>query len=307
MIKSKQIDLKYAKNCQSLYPKISELFEKEVLVQKFLKDIFKFSKLDLITLKYGCKYLTSLNILEKEIDDSITQKVYQIKLERPLSLDMAQEARLRKKSTIVDYESTEDNSVVCEEDKNNGFKPSSYIMSGMTSGIQNMKIKDEIFVKNILKIIKKNRIIKSENLETCKKFFIKYTISDIERRELWRKRVGNKLAITKTQYKGLEMMLKEKGIPEKIDRVITNDLKRTFPDCRTYSEGRSMYQKMQKILRLLHIYRPDVSYVQGMTYLLTPLYYYYDEFESFLLLANLVISNKFLFTMYSFDMTRVRF
>lgn len=310
MIKSKQIALDYAKHCSKLYPQISNLFKKELLVQKIWTDIRKFSNLDLVNLKYGCLYCSKLSSVEREIDKSLKQRIFTLEIERPLNLALPFEAGKMSSSSVSpskkdDTESTEDNSVLTEEMKL-GFKPARYARSGMTSGIQDFKTNDELFNKNIKNIVEKNRIIKGQNQSHCKDFFSKWTISDETRKQLWKKRIGNKLGMTKSQYQGLELILREDGVPHKVDKVITNDLKRTFPDCKTHSEGRVMYSKMQKILRLFHIYRPEVSYIQGMTYLVSVLYYYFDEYDTFVLLANMLITNKFVFTIYTFDLTRVK-
>lgn len=309
MIKSKQISLQYSKQCSKLYPNISKLFEKEILVQKILLDIIKFSKLDLLNLKYGYMYNVDQSVTEKEIDSSIKQRIFKVQLTRPLQMKIPLEcpSDLNMSCSPVkrdDGESTEDGSCA-DEDKNATFKPSGYTTSGMTSGVQDMHENDQVYQKHVLEVVEKNRIIRGEKFDICRSFFSRWTISDGSRRELWRKRIGNKLGITKAQYNGLIMILREDGIPSKVDRVITNDLKRTFPDCKTHSEGKSMYNKMRKILRLFHVYRPEISYIQGMTYLLSPLYYYFDEYETFVLLANMVVSNKFVWTMYTFDLKRV--
>lgn len=310
MIKSKQISLQYLKQCSKTYPRISKLFEKEILVQKILKDIIKFSKLDLLNLKYGYCYNVDQELVEKEIDDSTKHRIFKLEITRPLGMKIPPEGCQSDLNSSYsphkkdDGESTEDDSCV-GDDKDATFKPSSYTTSGMTSGVQDMRVNDHLYAKQVLDLVEKNRIIRGEKFEICKNFFIKWTISDQRRKELWRKRIGNKLGITRAQYNGLLLILREDGVPSKVDRVITNDLKRTFPDCKTHSEGKSMYNKMRKILRLFHIYRPEISYIQGMTYLLSPLYYYFDEFEVFVLLANMIVTNKFVWTMYTFDLKRV--
>lgn len=130
-------------------------------------------------------------------------------------------------------------------------------------------------------------------------------LTDEERRELWVKKIGNQLKITRELYHGLISRLETHPFPKKAAKIIQDDLDRTFPNCRTFYEGERMYRNMERILRLFQVYRPDYGYVQGMTYLLSIIYYYFDEFESFKIFANLVITNKFLKSMYNFDLSQV--
>lgn len=132
-------------------------------------------------------------------------------------------------------------------------------------------------------------------------------LPDGVRRKVWRSRIGNRLNITESHYTILKKTYQAKGIPKKIEKVILGDLNRTFPDCKTFNEGEKMYSTMRTMLSVFHIYRPDISYVQGMTCLLGLLYYMYSEFEAFMMLANLLICNPLVHSFYTFERGKVNF
>lgn len=138
-------------------------------------------------------------------------------------------------------------------------------------------------------------------------FFKGYVLTDEERRMVWKLKIGNKLKITEDLYQGLVARLDTRPFPKKIYKLIKDDLDRTFPNCTSFKEGEKMYKKMEKLLRLFQIYRPDIGYVQGMTYLMSTLYYYFNEFDCFMLFCNLVITKPFIRSMYTFDMRVVSF
>ena len=59
--------------------------------------------------------------------------------------------------------------------------------------------------------------------------------------------------------------------------------------------------QIREILQIFHLLRPDVSYVQGMTYPVIILTSVVGKFEAFRIFSNLVISNQFFRRMYSFQ------
>ena len=65
--------------------------------------------------------------------------------------------------------------------------------------------------------------------------------------------------------------------------------------------GESMYQKLHHLLSLFQLYRPDIGYVQGMSFLIVMLYYFYDEFETFVVFCNLIITKPLIFACYDFN------
>lgn len=63
---------------------------------------------------------------------------------------------------------------------------------------------------------------------------------------------------------------------------------------------------MQELLELFHCYRPDISYVQGMTYPATILLLVsLDAFLAFRCFCNLVVVNEMMRSLYSFNLKKV--
>lgn len=138
-------------------------------------------------------------------------------------------------------------------------------------------------------------------------FFAKYTIDEEERKQLWRDRIGNRLKITQRTYMWLGDRLRAEGLEKDAEKVIGNDLDRTFPAVDTHEEGLKMYQEIKMLLSLFQLYRPDVGYVQGMSYILSMLYYMFCPFECFVLFCNLILCNTLLHDVFTFNTAKVMY
>lgn len=136
-------------------------------------------------------------------------------------------------------------------------------------------------------------------------FFRNYTISDAERKHLWKVRIGNSLKIDMRLFKSLKERLKIEGVSLSTERIIKNDMSRTVPHYKETAAGKYMYENIKELLSLFSLYRPDIGYVQGMSFLIVVLYYYYEEFECFVLFANLIITKRLIMTCYDFDIDRI--
>ena len=55
-----------------------------------------------------------------------------------------------------------------------------------------------------------------------------------------------------------------------------------------FHDGGPMHTGLERVLMCYVCYRPDVGYVQGMSYLVATLLLYMDEFEAFKCMANLL-------------------
>ena len=108
-------------------------------------------------------------------------------------------------------------------------------------------------------------------------------------------------------YSNLIERLEHEGVPYKIDKLIINDLDRTLPPDSQTIKGSHVYEQIKNILKIWHLYRPDIGYTQGMAYYVCLLYTYYDEFMTFKLFANLVVGNELVFSFYNFDKLKVFF
>ena len=141
--------------------------------------------------------------------------------------------------------------------------------------------------------------------ESLFSFFQKYTISDEERKTLWKTRIGNSLRIDRELFESLKLRLKSDGIRPQFAKLIVDDLNRTLSNYKNYSVGQYMYDSVQELLSLFQIYRPDIGYIQGMSFLIVMLYYYYEEFECFALFCNLILTKKMTFKCYNFEIDEV--
>ena len=143
--------------------------------------------------------------------------------------------------------------------------------------------------------------------DIVKKFFLSSVISDDQRKELWIKKIGNRIKINKTLYSNLIERLQHEGVPQKIDKLIRDDLDRTLPSDSQTIKGSHVYEHIKNILKIWHLYRPDIGYTQGMAYYVCLLYTYYDEYMTFKQFSNLVVGNELIFSFYNFDKIKVSF
>lgn len=84
--------------------------------------------------------------------------------------------------------------------------------------------------------------------ESISKIFTKYAFSNDLRKDYWKARIGNRLRITKKLYESLVDRVNTESISRKSEKVIIDDLDRTFPLCSDHNEGKAMYQNMKLIL-----------------------------------------------------------
>ena len=77
---------------------------------------------------------------------------------------------------------------------------------------------------------------------------------------------------------------------EKSISLIEQDVGRTFNELELFQEGMKHHASIVKILRAFAMYRPDIGYVQGMSYLAAMvLMYLDDEYKSFATFSNLML------------------
>lgn len=80
--------------------------------------------------------------------------------------------------------------------------------------------------------------------------------------------------------------------------IIENDLPRTFTTLKSFDQstklGLDNINKLRRILRAFTVMRPDVGYVQGMSYLGGFLLLENNEFQTFVLFHNLLIKSQIL-------------
>eukprot|EP00741_Cyanophora_paradoxa_P019365 tig00021127_g18693.t1 len=140
------------------------------------------------------------------------------------------------------------------------------------------------------------------------------------RGRVWSKAIGNSLHITRELYDifyqhakearhlttaaltegeadGKKFLGKEHSM-----QLIETDLPRTFAGVKFFSEN---VDQLREILQTYACYRPDVGYVQGMSYLAGMMLYNMDCYSAFVALANLLNYHYFL-TFFRMDMAQMR-
>ena len=62
---------------------------------------------------------------------------------------------------------------------------------------------------------------------------------------------------------------------------------------------------LQEILEVLHSYRPDISYVQGMTYPAGILLMVLDKYKAWECCCNVILTNEVVYNLYTFNLEKV--
>jgi hypothetical protein len=87
--------------------------------------------------------------------------------------------------------------------------------------------------------------------------------------------------------------------------VIEKDLHRTFADLGHFRHGGMLYNPLKNLLAAFSLFRTDLGYIQGMSYVAATLILHLgDEYSAFSAFTNAMHKNL-LFTFYSFDMSKV--
>jgi TBC1 domain family member 14 len=133
------------------------------------------------------------------------------------------------------------------------------------------------------------------------------------RKVIWSQIVPNKLKITEKLYKVLldrakictENSEKDTSFRKNL-KVIEEDLHRTYSEMAIFRFGNKLYQPLKNVLLAYSLMRPDLGYVQGMSYVAGSLLLHYGtEFDTFVMFANVMNREDMLFHFYSFDMDKV--
>ncbi|POM68765.1 Regulator of chromosome condensation (RCC1)-like protein [Phytophthora palmivora] len=136
------------------------------------------------------------------------------------------------------------------------------------------------------------------------------------RARVWPMAIGNKLKVTPEMfkiyhrraaaYKKDRAAKEENGVMdggrEHTLALIDTDLPRTFPSLKLFDSSGPYYAFLLEVLETYACYRPDLGYIQGMSYLAAMLCLHMpqDRYLAFQCLANLMV-NEHLFTFYLLD------
>jgi hypothetical protein len=136
------------------------------------------------------------------------------------------------------------------------------------------------------------------------------------RSKVWPRAIGNQLQITRQLYDIFKTHAKnartahEKGDSnayvshEASISVLYKDLPRTFAELGFFHNGGPLEQPLREVLESYIFFRPDVGYVQGMSFIAAMLLLYVEPFEAFVCFSNMMNSAHFL-PFYSMDLQHI--
>jgi len=115
------------------------------------------------------------------------------------------------------------------------------------------------------------------------------------RESLWEMAIGNHLRLTRQLYQSFKKK-RASDVEASIEKdLIKVDLARTFPALQFFREGGPLYQPFKEVLECYARFRPDVGYVQGMSYVVATLLLNVPSPENtFMCLANMINSSHLL-------------
>ena len=147
-------------------------------------------------------------------------------------------------------------------------------------------------------------------------------LPDNVRGRVWMLCLGNKFSITKEYYeiqvKNIKETLEKYKInnskseieidkeknnikdKEKSINIIELDIERTFPYLGLFKGDSPMAQDLREILRVFVISRPDIGYIQGLSFIAGILLLNMDKFKAFISLMNLIL-NPIILPFYKMD------
>ncbi|EGC36346.1 hypothetical protein DICPUDRAFT_47207 [Dictyostelium purpureum] len=137
-------------------------------------------------------------------------------------------------------------------------------------------------------------------------------IPSLVRSKVWPLLIGNDLNITPELFSifGLRAeRAKQKSEANSLGRegsvsLIHLDLPRTFPMLSIFQDEGPLHQSLANVLEAYVCYRPDVGYVQGMSYLAAVFLLILDEFTSFVCLSNF-LNNPCYMAFYTMNLSQM--
>eukprot|EP01091_Cochliopodium_minus_P000475 TRINITY_DN1043_c1_g1_i1.p1 TRINITY_DN1043_c1_g1~~TRINITY_DN1043_c1_g1_i1.p1 ORF type:complete len:394 (-),score=122.33 TRINITY_DN1043_c1_g1_i1:99-1280(-) len=137
------------------------------------------------------------------------------------------------------------------------------------------------------------------------------------RGKAWPLLVGNQLKLTKELYQihckraqetsEKKQMEKKEGEINHEDTVnlIPVDIGRTFPQLGFFQEGGPSHDQLKFVLQAYVCFRPDIGYVQGMSFIAAHLLLQMTPEKSFICMANMLSQNIFN-AFFTFNMVKIR-
>ncbi|KAI9145439.1 rab-GTPase-TBC domain-containing protein [Paraphysoderma sedebokerense] len=141
---------------------------------------------------------------------------------------------------------------------------------------------------------------------------------------IWQKAVGNEVNITKETFELCQQRAKalwskspreeENGSQSPlttnsnengdVSKQILLDISRTFPTLGFFQETGPYHEKLKTVLEAFVCFRPEIGYVQGMSYIVATLLLNMEEFEAFVCLIN-ILKGGVLLVFYSMDIDKI--
>jgi hypothetical protein len=117
------------------------------------------------------------------------------------------------------------------------------------------------------------------------------------RGDIWLKQLGNTVAVTPELYEiNVQKAQRLRGKPEEglgkesTVRLVSQDISRTFNQFGFFREGSPLNLQLRDMLEAFALYRPDIGYVQGMSYLAGILLLNLEPYKAFIALVHIVSS-----------------
>ena len=124
------------------------------------------------------------------------------------------------------------------------------------------------------------------------------------RKKIWCLTLPNRQSITKDLFEskveeGLFFMSigeSLKLVQSKISslNLIDLDIARTFPEISIFGKGSPIKESLRRVLIAFTIFRSDIGYIQGMSYIGGIFLMYYEEFECFVRFVSLITAPSLL-------------
>ena len=137
------------------------------------------------------------------------------------------------------------------------------------------------------------------------------------RARLWHKCIGNQLQITPELFAIFRLHASRARhastltpcaeAEESAFKVLDKDLPRTFANLGFFHKGGPLEEQLREVLETYCVYRPDVSYVQGMSYLAGMLLLCMeDKYQAFVSLANLLHPPHYFLAFFAMDTLQIK-
>merc|ERR1719150_1586640 len=108
------------------------------------------------------------------------------------------------------------------------------------------------------------------------------------RGKVWRLALNNSLNLTTRLYSILRTRAESATESEESLQLVSLDVSRTFPQLGIFQEGGPYHSSLRDLLGAYVCYRPDLGYVQGMSFIAAILLLNMEEADAFIVFANLV-------------------